>query len=62
MCVSWLSVLYKFIDLSAVIDVERGSLGLECNRESPGLNLPFVTISKFEHFRSIHDASVHSAV
>ena len=31
------------------------------NRESPGSN-PFVTVLKFRHFRSLHDASVHSAV
>ena len=37
--------------------VERGSSAVECrnrNRESP--------VSKLGHFRSLHDASVHSAV
>ena len=32
------------------------------NRESPCLNPPFVTISKFGHLHSLHDASVRSAV
>ena len=31
------------------------------NRESPGSN-PVVTVSKFGHFLSLHDASVDSAV
>ena len=31
-----------------------------CNRESPVLNPPFATISKFGHFCSLHDAPVHS--
>ena len=37
---------------------------VECrtrNRESPGSN-PIVTVSKFGHFLSLHDASVDSAV
>ena len=37
---------------------------VECrtrNRESPGSN-PVVTVSKFGHFLSLHDASVDSAV
>ena len=32
------------------------------NRDSPGVNPPFANILKFGHFRSLHDASVHSAV
>ena len=32
------------------------------NRETPGLNPPIATVSKFGHFRSLHDAPVHSAV
>ena len=46
-------------------DVERDSSVVECrtrNRESPGLNSAFATALKFGHFRSLHDASVHSAV
>ena len=38
---------------------------VECrthNRYSPGLNPPFATVFKFGHFRSLHVASVHSAV
>ena len=38
---------------------------VECrthNRDSPGLNPPFAIVFKFGHFRSLHDASVHSAV
>ena len=38
---------------------------VECrthNRDSPGLNPPFANVLKFGHFRSLHDASVHSAV
>ena len=47
--------------------VERGSSAVECrtrsqSRESPGLNPPVATVSKFGHFRSLHDALVHSAV
>ena len=45
--------------------VELGSPVLECrshNRESPGSNPPFVSVSKFMHFRSLQEASVHSAV
>ena len=45
--------------------LERGSSVVESrtrNRESPGSNPPFATVSKFGHFRSLHDASVHSAV
>ena len=26
-----------------------------CNRESPGSNPPFATVSKFGHFRYLHD-------
>ena len=28
----------------------------------PGFESPFATVSKLGHFRSLHDASVHSAV
>ena len=45
--------------------VERSSSAVECrprNRESPGLNPPFATVSKFGHLISLHDAPVHSAV
>ena len=44
--------------------VERSGSALECrtrNRESPGSNA-LRTVSKFGHFRSLHDAPVHSAV
>ena len=43
--------------------MKRGSSVVECqsrNRESPGSNLLFATVPKFGHFRSLHDASVHS--
>ena len=36
---------------------ERGSSGVECrthNRESPGSNPPFATVSKLGHFCSLH--------
>ena len=45
-------------------DMERGSSVVECrigNRESP-VRIPFATVSKFGHFRSLRDASVDSAV
>ena len=32
------------------------------NRYIPCLNPPFANVLKFGHFRSLHDASVHSAV
>ena len=35
---------------------------VECRtrgRESPGSNTPFATVSKFGHFRSLHDAPVN---
>ena len=38
---------------------------VECrtrNRESPGSNPPFATVSKCGDFCSLHDAPVHSAV
>ena len=41
-------------------NVERGCSVVECrtlNRESPGSNPIFATVSKFGHFRSFHDAS-----
>ena len=44
--------------------VERGSSVVKCRtrkRKSPGSN-PFATVSKFGHFRSLHGASVGSAV
>ena len=50
--------------LLSIGGVERGSSVVECrtrNRESLGLN-PLATVSKFGHFRSLHDASVDSAV
>ena len=55
----------KYIYISENI-VERGSSVVECrtrNRESPGSNpLNVAIVSKFGHFRSLHDASVDSAV
>ena len=45
--------------------MKRGSSLVECrtrNRESPGSNTSFPTVSKFGHFRSLRDASVDSAV
>ena len=48
----------NFVSWSAVAQL------VECrtrNRESPGSN-PVVTVSKFGHFLSLHDASVDSAV
>ena len=47
-----------------VVLVERSSSVVECqtcNRE-PGFESHFATVSKFGHFRSLHDASVDSAV
>ena len=43
--------------------VERGSSAVECpthNRESSGSNPPFAAVLKLGHFRSLHDAPVHS--
>ena len=45
--------------------MERSSSAVECrtrNRGGPGSNTPFATVSKFGHFCSLHDASVHSDV
>ena len=45
--------------------VEFGSLVVEyqtCNQNSSGWNPPVAPISKFGHFRSLHDALVQSAV
>ena len=45
--------------------VERGKSAVECrtrNQESLGSNPRFATVSKFWHFSSLHNASVHSAV
>ena len=42
--------------------VERSSSVIEhrtLNRERPGSNPPFATVSKSRHFRSLHDAPVH---
>ena len=47
------------------LPVERGSSAVECrtrNRASPGSDPPFAAITKFGHFRSLHDAPVQSAV
>ena len=43
---------------------QRGDSAVECrtrDRESQSSN-PLATVSKFGHFRSFHDAPVHSAV
>ena len=40
-------------------DLERVS---SQSRENLGSNRPFAVISKFEHFSSFHNTSVHSAV
>ena len=53
---------YVFIPL---LFVECGNSAVECrtrNQLSPGSNSPFATVSKIGHFRSLHDAPVHSAV
>ena len=45
--------------------VERGSSAVECwnrNRVRLGSKPRFATVSKFGHFRSLHDAPVQSAV
>ena len=45
--------------------VERGSSVVECrtcNRENPGSNPPFASISKLGHFRSLHDFSSFSCI
>ena len=47
------------------VHVKRGSSAVKCrthNREIPGSNPPFATVSKFGHFRSLNDAPVQSAV
>ena len=41
--------------------MERGSSVVECRTRNL-VRIPFATVSKFGHFRSLHDASVHSAV
>ena len=41
----------------------RAIESVECwarNRDSSGLNLPFATVSKFGHFRSLHDVGPQS--
>ena len=45
--------------------MERGSSAVECrtrNQVSPDSNTTSATILKFGHFRSLHDALVHSTV
>ena len=44
--------------------VERVSSAVECrtHNQGPGFESPIATISKFGHFRSLHDAPVHSTV
>ena len=45
--------------------MEPGSSAVDSrtrNRENLGSNTPFAIVSKFEHFRSLHDVPVHSAV
>ena len=45
--------------------MEHGSSVVEYrtrNRDSPGSTPPFATVSKFEYFRSLHDASDYTAV
>ena len=46
---------------------ERGSCQLigrmpDSQLNEPGFESPFATVSKIGHFRSLHDAPVHSAV
>ena len=38
------------------------SLSREPGFEESPVRIPFATVSKFGHFRSLHDAPVHSAV
>ena len=52
----WISGVYV-TEFGIVCCLERGSSVIECrtpNRDSPGLNPPFATASKFWHFRSLH--------
>ena len=47
---TWCAEVYNY-------NVERGSSVVECrtrNQVSPGSNPPFATVSKIEHFRSLH--------
>ena len=50
---------------SGVCGDEGFCSAVECqtrNRVSPGWNPPFATVLKIGHFRSLHDAPVHSAL
>ena len=58
-------VLNQLIQVSYTTIAGRGSLVVERrtrNRENPGSNPPFATVSKFGHIHSLHDTPVHSAV
>ena len=57
---------FIFIHMTNVLLVERGSSVVECRTrntiERARVRTPFATVSKFGHFRSLHAASVDSAV
>ena len=44
----------------SVIEAQRWNAGLAIER--PRVRITFATVKKFEHFLSLHDAPVHSAV
>ena len=55
--------LAKNRDAWRLMTVATSGSAVECrtrNRENPVSNPPFSTVSKFGHFRSLHDAPVHS--
>ena len=61
----WFVTLARIIlKRSLLVFVECSSSVVEwrtCNRESPGSNPPFAIVSKFGHFRSLHDVLVEVA-
>ena len=51
-----------FFQITVLIKVERGSSVVGCRTrslENPGSDPPFATVSKFGHFRSLHDACIN---
>ena len=47
------------VHMQVSLCLRRGTRG---NRDSPGSNHPFAIFLEFVHFRSLHNASIHSAV
>ena len=65
--VIFLVYFYMVTFYSTCCRLEHSSSAVECwtrNQESPSLNPPLLvaTVSKIDHFCSLHDASVDSAV